>query len=191
MKTDVLSPRQNCARTINHPILFSGPMVLRLLAREKTVTRRLSKSWLKVKAGDRLWVREAYCFSDAFDLLKPSQVPSDESVLWIADRDCRGIVGFGWGKTRPGIFLPRWASRITLEATEDARVERLQDITEEEAEAEGVAQSRCGRAGYAMEPLYSHRTGFVKIWSTLHTKPGERFTDNPDVVRVAFKDVTA
>ncbi len=95
--------------------------------------------------------------------------------------------------------MHRTSSRIQLESLEDARSERLQDITEEDAEREGVNLYVPGHGpvtpfeigcdpGYLMYGKY--RLGFEEIWSTLHTKPGERFEDNPEVVRVgAFRRV--
>jgi hypothetical protein len=95
--------------------------------------------------------------------------------------------------------MPRWASRITLEATEDTRQEPLQDITEEEAKREGVDLYVMGHGsvtpfeiscdpGYLMYGRY--RLGFQEIWGTLHTKPGERWEDNPTLCRIAFKRIT-
>ena len=83
--------------------------------------------------GDRLWVRETWSVHPAMDEYKPSDISTDNSVDYIAGPDRFS----GFGKTRPSIFMPRWASRITLEITA-VRVERLQDISEEDAKAEGA-----------------------------------------------------
>ena len=156
-----------------YPILFSGPMIRAILADRKNVTRRLSSQWLKVKAGDRLWVRETFA------------PIGEHAVIHQATN-----IGYSVARWKPSIHMPRWASRILLECEEDARAESLQDITEEDAQREGVDKSRCGIAGYAMEPVYSYRTGFVRIWSTLHTKPGETWLENPTVIRVgAFRRI--
>jgi len=76
------------------------------------------------QVGDRLWVRES--------IDKVCTDPGDE-VHYMADwdGDARGL---GW---RPSIHMPRWASRLTLTVT-DVRVQRLQDISEADAQAEGI-----------------------------------------------------
>ena len=104
--------------------------------------------------GDLLWVREAFRFPDSFNGDSPKTV-GDRCLIagypkpWApthyeADgwRDNWMNVGTSpgsvtAGKLRPGIHMPRWASRITLEIV-SVRVERLQDISEEDAIAEGV-----------------------------------------------------
>jgi hypothetical protein len=74
--------------------------------------------------------------------------------------------------------MPRWASRITLEATEDARGERLQKITEAEAIKEGIRPD-----------VVNAITRFVDLWHSLHTKPGTRWEDDPEIVRIAFRRI--
>lgn len=140
-----------------HGILFSAPMVRALLAGTKTQTRRVVKPqpekrhpflafrkrrgpdfWLWPNAreeviaecpygkpGDRLWVRETHC---AFDVGRV-HYRADHALDPAADK----AHGIRW---TPAIHMPRWASRITLEIT-GARVERLQDISEADATAEG------------------------------------------------------
>lgn len=85
------------------------------------------------QVGDLLWVRETYQFLAIYDDLPPRDIPVDSSVWYLADGDSTDI----FGKKRPGIFMPRWASRIALEVTA-IRAERLQDISEQDAIAEGV-----------------------------------------------------
>lgn len=169
-----------CTMTKEHGILMSGPMVLAMLAKRKRVTRRMSKQWLKVKAGDQLWVREAFCYAGV------ERADGHDRVAYRAtegsDADC-------W---KPSIHMPRWASRITVIATEDARLERLWDITEADAIAEGVERVISDSNDIVYRDYGGERgrclafasDSFQSLWSTLHTKPGERYEDNPEVVRI-------
>lgn len=103
--------------------------------------------------GDRLWVREAYALlADPGSLTSwDGQIPDERPTpartqlghiptpIYRVDGE-RPDVKSQLGRAlrwRPGIHMPRWASRITLEVT-GIRVERLQDISEEDAQAEGV-----------------------------------------------------
>lgn len=87
--------------------------------------------------GDRLWVRETF----GYEIRSVGGTPH-EQIAYRASKpdavrcyDCNGMEKpMKW---RPSIHMPRWASRITLEVT-DVRVERLQDISEEDAKAEGL-----------------------------------------------------
>jgi hypothetical protein len=105
------------------------------------------------KPGDRLWVREAFRLPVVFDGESPQTVgkkcvESGYRKPWApiryeaggGDRLLEMLCDFGgkWGKNRVSIHMPRWASRITLEIT-SVRVERLDDISEADAIAEGVS----------------------------------------------------
>jgi hypothetical protein len=158
-----------------HPILFSAPMVLALLDGRKTQTRRVVKlppgyqfDGVRARAavlcslprqptgarvvrcpygfpGDRLWVRETWA---------PSQ--GDERPWCEYRADCADPLAIKW---KPGIYMPRRLSRIILEIT-DVRVQRLHDITEEDARAEGVALSRWRPAALdAFEHLWQQING--------------------------------
>lgn len=82
------------------------------------------------KPGDRLWVREAFAIDDN---------GHEEWPVFRADGSPLPVLPPSRGPSRwkPSIHMPRWASRITLDITA-VRVERLQDISEEDAQAEGV-----------------------------------------------------
>ncbi|MGO8422310.1 hypothetical protein ACC807_11290 [Rhizobium ruizarguesonis] len=102
-----------------------------------TIGRVMTERKLKAAVGDRLWVRETWqglCFGD----YQPTKSSRCE-VRYAATDPCADLDaearGYPW---RPSIFMPRWASRITLTVT-DVRVERLQDINDEDAIAEGAA----------------------------------------------------
>lgn len=89
------------------------------------------------KPGDRLWVRETCFINDYREASVPEQERANCDIHYRAD----GIPDFEGEEElirwRPNIHMPRWASRILLEVT-DVRVERLRDITEEQALAEGI-----------------------------------------------------
>ena len=81
--------------------------------------------------GDLLWVREAWRAPSQYDDLPPSRLPPGVDVQYIADASAP------WAsRYRSPRFMPRWASRITLRIT-DVRAERLQNISEDDARAEG------------------------------------------------------
>ncbi len=137
------------------PILFSGPMVRAILEERKTQTRRVVKGrvaleWLAPgmfspefvansknhlcpygQPGDRLWVRETWGLFDT----QPADGAEGARVFYRAsETDPKFLAHQLW---RPSIYMPRWASRLTLEVT-GVRVERLQEISEAEAMAEGL-----------------------------------------------------
>lgn len=88
--------------------------------------------------GDRLWVRETWAVRLDQDHVKPRDLDPkrDAPFFWADPQTCNTGCAGAAGKRRPGIFLPRWASRLTLGVTA-VRVQRLQDISEEDARAEG------------------------------------------------------
>lgn len=186
------------------PILFSGPMVKALLVGRKTQTRRVVKPLVGLDVesvgnvvlsrgglrplrcpygapGDRLWVRETWAGRLDQDNQKPDDFWGHGAGWFRADGDesQSGCAG-GRGRWRPSIHMPRWASRMTLEVV-SVRVERLQEITEEDAVAEGAPAEDEGPVGCC-------RCGFIKAWDSINGKrPGCRWDENPFVFVVAFR----
>lgn len=126
--------------------------------------------------GDRLWVREAWRAPTSCDELPPRSISDSEAVRFIADE----VIGSdpGFGKGRPGMFMPRWASRITLEIT-GVRVKRLQDISEADAVAEGVTAGKYHGLDRANARAYSY------LWESING-PGS-WDANPWVWVVEFQ----
>lgn len=154
------------------PILFSGPMVRALLDGRKTQTRRIIKpgksslfdggwtddyvldpgnaAWrsrdIPVSVGDMLWVREAcallprtaYRMSIGTGTIAQVEHPTDGYTAAVFRE---GFDRSGAPRWRPSIHMPRWASRLTLRVT-DVRVQRLRDISEADAKAEGIDQEQ-------------------------------------------------
>jgi len=96
------------------------------------------------------------------------------------------------GKWRPSIHMPRSASRLTLTVT-DVRVQRLQDISEADAVAEGIRQDRVGAGTFIgcegprnlVTPWPTAREAFADLWDSL-AKPGATWADNPWIVAITF-----
>jgi hypothetical protein len=140
--------------------------------------------------GDRLWVRETWAVEPSQDdkRAKPpsNHVHGEELCFYKATLE-------SWqrrGKWRPSIHMPRWASRITLEVT-DVRVERLQDISEEDANAEGVKVLQTRVVVPFSNPVerieLNHRNYFATLWDDINYKRGFGWDKNPWVWVVEFK----
>lgn len=161
--------------------------------------------------GDRLVVREAFRLPAKFDDLSPTAIGAKAldagyrspwaPVLYVADGDCRNWdKSWGeWGKKRNPLFMPRWASRLTLEVV-SVRVERLHDITEEDAKAEGCvsdvdalkALSHVrGAPAVACVPsrIMSARDHFRDLWRSINGT--ESWDANPWVWRIEVRKVDA
>lgn len=99
------------------------------------------------KVGDRLWVRESWQAWTQYNDTAPNDLPHEmrQRINYPAD-------GNTWDALkRNAMFMPRWASRLTLEII-DIRVERLNEISEEDAQAEGIQPNWCGDlAGWSAE----------------------------------------
>lgn len=154
--------------------------------------------YARFAAGDRLYVREEWCSTPAYDDLKPSDMGGDEPLRYRADD-----ATFNWaeadgalsGRRRAGMHMPRWASRLTLTVT-DVRVERLQDISEADARDEGaeaVDFQRDDRLSNAqridLAGIMSHRLGYEHLWNTINGRGS--WDANPWVVAVSFGVVRA
>lgn len=131
--------------------------------------------WRKAKAGDRLWVREAWA---------PNGPLPDDGALYRAD--------FPEGKLtikfKPSIHMPRWASRIALEVT-SVRVERLQAISEADARAEGAPDYEEGIDAPPPDGdhEWSYRASFQRLWESING-PGS-WDVNPWVWAVEFRRI--
>lgn len=134
--------------------------------------------------GDRLWVREAWRSGKLTDRFPPREM-TPHQVWYEADGDAPVACN---GKLRPAMFMPRWASRITLEVTE-IRIERLQSITNRDALAEGIVATHGGYGlpdgsfYHALAPSLAYQSLFEHI-----NGPGSVDRD-PWVWVVAFKQV--
>jgi hypothetical protein len=146
--------------------------------------------------GDTLWVREAwrpwphpdlwdgvmYRADNAFT--KPEGLTNDQG-FWMSGQ-CESIDE----RWRPSIHMPRWACRIELEVTE-VRVERVQDISDDGAVAEGIkGQNRFGSwANYGSGlPKYikTPQDSFATLWDFINAKRGYGWDVNPWVWVVTF-----
>jgi hypothetical protein len=103
------------------------------------------------KVGDQLWVRETFCN------ISYKEAPEESCILYRADGEMHPPE-LGW---KSPIFMPRLFSRITLEITE-IRVQRVQEISEMDAVAEGIDPFREGNA--------TCRTAYQGLWDSINAK---------------------
>lgn len=147
-----------------HPILFSTPMVRSILEKRKVQTRRVIKCKSTLgcisvgimdgienlcpygKVGDILWVRESSCYiilDHAHDLLEGQRDRNQRVYKASMHEDFMAYAKEKYGyKWKPSIHMTKEACRIFLEITA-IRVERLNDISDSDAIAEGIASDTC------------------------------------------------
>lgn len=134
--------------------------------------------------GDHLWVRETFFHQDDFH---------GKDVTWYrADNDTFP------GMWKPSIFMPKKLSRITLEIT-GVRVERVRDISEEDAKAEGIrayqsiVDGRClftCRENDTRPGKESAGESYRELWDSINAKrTGCAWKDNPWVWCLSFRMV--
>ena len=127
--------------------------------------------------GDRLWVKEAWRFDAAWDEFKPSEMHAGDAICYEADgaQDVRAWGHpFTPGRYRSARFMPRWASRTTLTVT-DVRPQRVSEIREGDAKAEGVESGQTSRGlmwkAYDESPncwVDTARISFTRLWNSIH-----------------------
>jgi hypothetical protein len=102
------------------------------------------KVYSKYQNGDILWVRENFCTAENWDHWNPASLPETVGINYKADLNDDYIPKFVHrGRWRPSIHMPKQICRIFLEVT-NVRVERLQDISEVDARAEGIIEYAYG-----------------------------------------------
>lgn len=140
--------------------------------------------------GDRLWVRETWSpdhrnFYPNFPIVyRADNGVTIESVGRVYSPEVDAWFAFRW---QPSIHMPRWASRLTLEIT-SVRVERLQDISEDDAIAEGV--DAVSVADVPRQAAWTRRQDYARLWDHLNAKRGYPWASNPWVWVIGFDVIT-
>jgi hypothetical protein len=132
----------------------------------------LHRIYPKLEVGDRLWVREAWQYIEG---------ASGRGYAYKAG----GGVHNDTGRWRPSIHMPRTASRITLEVV-SVTAERLQDITEEDAIAEGIVPDGNHTDDFAKKSG-CFVGAYSRLWDSIYAKRGLGWDTNPYVWRIGFK----
>lgn len=191
------------------PILFNGAMVRAILAGAKTQTRRvITAEWARCldlddpddrtsaleqcpygKPGDRLWVRETWGGDSLCGYAYRADHPD-----WLR---FHGDGEQPSGPWRPSIHMRREASRLTLEVV-SVRVDRLQDISEEDAMAEGIVPMSSGDFPDYSVPIADWERvpdrcvtavdSFRSLWDSINAKCAP-WASNPFVWVIEFRKV--
>jgi hypothetical protein len=138
------------------------------------------------EVGQQLWVRETWADTFKQQWHDNNGICAPDKLTEVAYRatqefpirvDDEWLVDSSDMKWRPSIFMPRWASRITLEIT-DVRVQRIQEISEEDVHEEGIPYNN-------EVPIESFEAG----WDHLNARRGYSWESNPWVWAISFKRV--
>jgi len=195
----LLAGTKTQTRRVLHPQPPSGYALLGIYAPRLTAVfnpggrdRPADPDWdvpirLPCKPGDRLWVREAFC---AGRPALPSGIGIIPERRGSIDPTMKVEFAADWGEFDPPPwrsprFMPRWASRLTLQVT-SVRVQRLHEISEADAIAEGVSIQQFGWHGSVpADGAHEHIGSYAALWEHLHG-PGS-WDANPWVAAITFR----
>lgn len=140
--------------------------------------------------GDQLWVREMHEIDGErivyrADMAARFRTACPDALFYLS------LDYTPTTKWRPSIFMPKWACRLYL-TIKDIRVEQLQDISEDDARAEGITDGGCLTCGESEpcgcdDPNPSARDGFIWLWNSINKKPGRTWDDNPYIWVISFE----
>ena len=195
------------------PILFSGEMVRAILGGRKTQTRRVIKpqpfecmqrhpSDSGAPCGLLVWGDDYHVSDIILETMSPYGKPGDR--LWVRDSFkewsggqvfyaatptvAKGMSLIPLGNWKPSIHMPRRLSRITLEIV-SVRVERVQDISYDDAIAEGCNGRHSKDEEGIKSELFSPREEFSKLWDRINSARGYAWENNPWVWAIEFRRI--
>jgi hypothetical protein len=183
-----------------HPILFSTPMVQAILAGRKTMTRRIFKDHPRLSSEDLSNINIKEWFKDFPDYLGSfCAYGKNGDLLWV--REAFQHDGYGYlyksynsklaDKWKPSIHMPKVAALIWLRVT-DISVERLKEISEDDAKSEGVEINGRSWKDY-FDKTNDYGCGdavssFRSLWESINGK--ESWEANPWVWVISFEVVS-
>ena len=137
----------------------------------------------KFHAGERpwLWVKEKWQTADEYHNTAPRDIPNDDHRVQYDGPDGWRAWDLGGvpGRWRSPLHMPKWASRLSLRFT-DMRMERLQDISDQDAIAEGIDPREVAARGWV-----DARVGFRSLWDSIHGDGA--WAENPEIVVTTFE----
>lgn len=149
------------------------------------------------KKGGLIWVKECHRYTDSNYIIGVRVLyEADQLIKWV--KASPHVAIYRPDKKRPSIFMPRWASRIQLRIL-DIQLQRLNDISEEDAKAEGIQLTPCShpecvavRQMTGKDPCAcsSYRAAFALGWDGINAKRGYPWASNPWVWCISFKRIT-
>jgi hypothetical protein len=160
-----------------HGIAFSPEMVKAIMEGKKFQTRRIKPRTIEV--GDRVWVKEALRKQGNIWTVYALDCAYVKNKIFDEAHQLEGHEVYFWKWINSGLparYMPKWAAGV--------KIERLQDITNEDAIAEGTHYAPVGFWNPALSQV-----SYSMYWDTLHTKKGERWQDNPIVQVISFKKI--
>jgi hypothetical protein len=135
------------------------------------------------KVGSKLWVRETFLDGEDYPCSPHYEDETISRWLYRADLPLADTAQVIW---KPSIFMPRCASRISLEIT-DIQVEKLRDLSFEDARQEGVI---CPLEGLdCSDNCEARNDEFRRLWDGLNGKRGFGWHSNPFVWAITFKRI--
>jgi len=164
--------------SIMYPVYRSGPLKGKVFGGTLT-PRDFADRYAPYQVGDLLYVKEAYYHGIEWDDCRPGEVDPlcGGNDLWYAAAGPPPTEG--WGKKRSPLFMPKWAARLWLRVTEVKDPHRIQDISKEDAWAEGCPNP---------SPIDA-RDWFAELWDSINAKKGFGWDVNPWVFPSVFERI--